>query len=449
MHAVFFAGAKTSGMQRRRFVVNTFKSGTGFFFLQNTPLGALAQGGVSANDEIGVALIGCKGMGWANLTSLLKIPEVRLIALCDIDDAVLAQRRAELDKLNLKAETFKDYRKLLEHRDVDVVIIATPDHWHCLMLADACAAGKHVLVEKPAANSIGECDLMERAAKRYNSVVQVNQWQRSQQHFADALRFVQEGRIGKVAQAKTWMYNGHERLPVATNAPVPAGVDYNMWLGPAPKTPFNPNRFHYNFRWFWPYAGGLMTDWGVHLVDMVLAGMKSGLPQKVASFGGHLAYPDDARETPDTQTALYDFGDYQMSWEHTMGRQYGPFGMGHGIAFIGSLGTLLLNRGGWEVRPEMENKKPRMEAVSWQGVKENGLDAHTTNFIRAVQAKDASKLNCPLETGTLVARVCHMGNIALRTGQQLHWQPQGRFAEKPGNELLMPEYHQGWKHPRL
>ncbi|WP_246186144.1 Gfo/Idh/MocA family protein [Phnomibacter ginsenosidimutans] len=261
---------------------------------------------------------------------------------------------------------YKDYRQMLANKDVDIVIIATPDHWHCLMLADACAAGKDVYVEKPASNSIGEATLMVAAANQHQRMVQVNQWQRSQQHFKDAIAFVHSGQLGTIAQTKAWMYNGHGILPPAADAPVPAGVDYNMWLGPAPNRTFNPNRFHYNFRWYWDYAGGLMTDWGVHLIDMVLLGMKAQMPERISSFGGHLAYPTDARETPDTQTALYEFSNFQLTWEHTMGRQYGLYGLNHGIAFTGDKGTLLLNRDGWEVRPEMDKKQLKMEAIAWQ-----------------------------------------------------------------------------------
>lgn len=439
-------------MQRRNFLTNGLRLGTGLLFLSATPVELLAEmrKQYSPNSQIGVALIGCKGMGWSNLTSMLKIPAVQCVALCDVDENILRQRAAELDKINIKPALYGDYRKVLALKEVDVVIIATPDHWHCLMMADACAAGKDVYVEKPAANSIGEAAIMVATAKKYNRLVQVNQWQRSQQHFKDAIAYVQSGQLGTIAQTKTWMYNGHGILPAAANAPVPAGVDYERWLGPAPKREFNPNRFHYNFRWYWDYAGGLMTDWGVHLIDMVLYGMKASTPKQITALGGHLAYPNDARETPDTQTALYDFGAFQMMWEHTMGRQYGLYGMGHGIAFVGDKGTLLLNRGGWEVRPEMDNKTPKLEAVSWQKSQDNGLDLHTSNFVEALQARNAAQLNCPIEAGALVAQVSHMGNVALRTGRQIAWDATAeKFDDKQANELLTASYHNGWKLPKM
>ncbi|HSK13318.1 MAG TPA: Gfo/Idh/MocA family oxidoreductase, partial [Phnomibacter sp.] len=178
-------------MIRRQFLRQTGITALGFGLVAVTPLELLAQirKKISPNDTIGIGLIGCKGMGWSNLTSMLRMSETRCVALCDIDETVLDQRKAELAKLEQSPSLYRDYRKLLEDKDVDVVIIATPDHWHCLQMADACAAGKHVLVEKPVSNSIGEAEIMLKAAQRYGTLVQVNQWQRSQQHFKDAVAF--------------------------------------------------------------------------------------------------------------------------------------------------------------------------------------------------------------------------------------------------------------------
>lgn len=439
-------------MFRRQFIKQSGITTLGLGVAAAIPMDVLAviRKKVSPNDTIGIGLIGCKGMGWSNLTSMLKISETQCLGICDIDDGVLEQRKADLAKINQHPVLYKDYRKLLENKEIDIVIVATPDHWHCLMMTDACAAGKQVLVEKPVSNSIGEAEIMLKVAQTHKSIVQVNQWQRSQQHFKDAIAFVHSGKLGKIAQTKAWMYNAHQVLPPANDAPVPAGVDYAMWLGPAPKRPFNANRFHYNFRWYWDYAGGLMTDWGVHLVDMVILGMKAGLPESVSGMGGHIAYPNDARETPDTQTALYAYKDFQLTWEHTMGRQYGLYGMGHGIAFTGEKGTLLLNRNGWEVRPEKDKDVPRMEEIAWQKRVDNGLDLHTANLVEAVKAGNASLLNCPIEAAVKTAIHCHMGNVAYRNGSTLHpaEHPKGlRFSEKEANKLLVPEYSNGWRLP--
>src|SRR5689334_9987755 len=369
---------------RRLFIKQAGVTAIGSTVLAAVPMEVLAKlrKRVSPTDVINVGLIGCRGQGWANLTSMLRIPEVQCVAICDIDDAVINQRLGDLSKLNIKPAVYKDYRKLLEDKNVNVVIIGTPDHWHCLQLADACAAGKDVWVEKPIANSIEEINVMVNAVQKSQRVVQVGQWQRSQQHFKDAIEYVQSGKLGRIVRAKTWQYNGSIKpLPPAPDEPVPAGVDYDMWLGPAPKRPFNRNHFHYDFRWYWDYAGGTMTDWGVHLIDIVLMGMKPGDPVAVMASGGKYSFPDDARQTPQVQTSVYDFGNFELSWEHTMGIGGGFYGLSHGIAFIGDNATLVVNRQGWNVIPEKVNKENKIPAVEWKASVDNGLNNHTQNFI--------------------------------------------------------------------
>lgn len=440
-------------LHRRNFIRNTSLAALGSGVLSAVPLELLAsvRKNTAASDTINVGLIGCRGMGWTNLTAMLKAAGVRCTALCDVDSNVLNQRKAELEKIGISPTLFTDYRKLLESKDVDAVIIATPDHWHCLQMIDACAAGKDVLVEKPVANSIREAQLMVAAAAKYNRVVQVNQWQRSQQHFKDAIAYVHSGQLGKVSMTKTWMFRANTTpLTPVPDAPVPAGVDYNAWLGPARKRPFNKNRFHFDFRWFWDYAGGLMTDWGVHLIDMVLLGMKAEVPRTVVAVGGKHVFPTDARETPDTQSVIYDYGDFLMTWEHSMASGSGNFGHGHGIAFFGEHGTLVLTRSGWEVKPSGDKKEKKIEVVSWQPRKDNGPEKHTANFIEVVRSRDFSQLNCPIEAGARVAINSHMGNIAQRTGKKITWDAaKGAFTSSKANKLITPDYHNGWKLPKL
>ncbi|MGZ5189937.1 MAG: Gfo/Idh/MocA family protein [Flavisolibacter sp.] len=440
-------------ISRRYFLRNTALVTTGIGITAAVPMEVLAKlrKTVSPADKINVGLIGCKGQGWSNLTSMLKIPQVNCLGICDIDDNILNARKADLEKINIRPTIYKDYRKLLENKDIHVVIIATPDHWHCLQMIEACAAGKDVFTEKPLSNSIIEAQLMVKAANKYNRMVQVAQWQRSHDHFKNAIAFVQSGKLGKITLAKTWMCRGGTTpLVPVPNEPIPAGVDYEKWLGPAPKKPFNKNRFHYEFRWFWDYAGGLMTDWGVHLIDMVLLGMNVDAPKSIVASGGKFVFPDDARETPDTQTVIYDYGNFQMTWEHTMGFANGNYGLGHGIAFLGEKGTLLLNRSGWEVRPEKERDALKMEAVAWQARTDNGLDKHTANFIAVVQSRKKADLNCSIEQGARVAINSHMGNIAQRTGEKIFWDSsKNKFNSSKANALLVPEYHNGYKLPKM
>jgi predicted dehydrogenase len=438
---------------RRAFVVNSGKLLAGSLLLSAHSLGAYArQKGKSVNDKIHVALIGCKGMGWANLNAFLRLPDVECLALCDIDDSVLAQRASEFELLTgKKPQLYKDFRKVLDNKDVDIVIIATPDHWHCLMTVMACQAGKDVYVEKPLANSIAECMSMVKAQQKYGRVVQVGQWQRSNQHWKDATDYVKSGKLGRIRMAKAWIYNGNKgSVPVVPDSPIPEGVDYDMWLGPAPIRPFNANRFHFTFRWYWDYAGGLMTDWGVHLIDMALVGMNAKTPKSAVSMGGKFAYPADAMETPDTQTAIYEFNDFSLTWEHTIGISNAPYGRQHGVAFVGELGTLVVDREQWIVVPETDGKHYKTESLPLQKVGDNGLNLHVANFIDCV--KDRTKTpNCSIETAANTAIVAHMGNIAYRTGRRVFWDnDKKQFSnDAQANALVKPAYRAPWKFPAI
>jgi predicted dehydrogenase len=238
-------------------------------------------------------------------------------------------------------------------------------------------------------------------------------------------------------------------MPVMPDIAPPAGVDYIKWLGPAPTKPFNPSRFHFNFRWFWDYAGGLMTDWGVHLLDYALIGMKADVPKTVVSLGGKFAYPELAEETPDTLTALYEFDNFNLIWDHAMGIDNGSYGRDHGIAFIGNNGTLILDRGGWEVIEERQSKNK--VAVPRAKVSDNGIQKHWDNFISVVRSRKLEDLHCSIEAGAHVATVAQMGNISFRSGERVIWDKQtNRFTNnKLNDEYFMKEYHNGYKLPSL
>ncbi|MEZ4809237.1 MAG: Gfo/Idh/MocA family oxidoreductase [Allomuricauda sp.] len=445
---------------RRQFVKkgSLYMAGLGTSLLFPAEILASIRKNVSPNDKIQVGLIGCNGMGFADLLSLLKNSEVEVVALCDVDENVLRAKTADLEKAGLKKPTwYSDYRKMLEDRDVDIIIIGTPDHWHCLQLTDAVDAGKDVYCEKPIANSVAECNAMLAKVNASDRMVQIGQWQRSQPHFVDAINYVHSGKLGQIRLAKAWAYQGWmQSIPKLPDTPVPTGVDYKMWLGPAPERPFNKNRFHFNFRWFWDYAGGLMTDWGVHLIDYALYGMKASNPKSVMALGGKFAYPDDAEETPDTLQTVYEFDGFSILWEHATGIDGGNYGRNHGIAFIGNNGTLVLDRGGWEVIPEKDRPNwdqdlgPKIEAVPLQNATGNGLDLHTTNFLQAVKTRDKSILKAPLQVGYDAAVVCHLGNIAYKTGERLFWDTEkGSFNNTEADAHLGKTYHNGWEFPKI
>ena len=413
----------------------------------------ILNNGIAPSDQVNIGAIGIKGMGWANVMAALKIAGVNLVAVCDVDRNVIDQRLAEFGKTNSgvsKIKIYDDYRKLLEQKDIDAVIIGTPDHWHALIMIDACEAGKDVYVEKPVGNSIVECNTMVAAQQRYNKIVQAGQWQRSQQHFKDAVNYVHSGQLGNIRTAKVWCYQGWMKPgPILPDSAPPAGVDYKQWLGPATLRPFNSSRFHFNFRWFWDYAGGLMTDWGVHLLDYALIGMKAELPISIAALGGKFAYPDLYEETPDTLTTLYEFDKFNLVWDSAMGIDNGSYERDHGIAFIGNNGTLILNRGGWEVIEEKQSKNKVIMPL--QKASDNGLDKHWQNFIAAVKSRKAADLNCSIQAGAHVATVAQMGNISFRSGKKLLWdKAKGAFTDAAINQqYLMNEYHNGYKLPKV
>jgi predicted dehydrogenase len=432
---------------RRKFIQHTGQLALGTGLLGSLPLELIAaqRRYTSPNERIGVGLIGCNGMGFVDLQSFLKNSPCFCAALCDVDSNVLNRRKADLEKAGFPApKQYQRYQDLLADPAVDVVVIGTPDHWHCLQFLDALSAGKDIYVEKPIGNSIAEANAMELAAIKSGRVIQVGQWQRSQPHLEEARQYLKSGKLGRIRSTKAWAYVGWKSiLSKAPDGPAPAGVDYDLWLGPAPKRPFNPNRFHGSFRWYWDYAGGVMTDWGVHMIDTVLQFMEAEMPLSVMASGGKLAYPDDDQETPDTLTTVYGFRDFSLVWEHALGIGIGNFGRGQGAAFLGENATLVISRGDWEVIPHHKS----IEAVPVQKAQgPSGLDLHVQNFLEAVKVHEPEAAKAAIGIGSMVCAVSQMGNIAYRTGQALHWDNEkGKFKEKEANGYLKKEYHNGYK----
>jgi predicted dehydrogenase len=443
---------------RRKFLHHSSTALAGIGVLGTGAMASNSLKKTNANSKINFGLIGAKGMGWSNMSAFFGIPEVQCLAIADVDQSVLDQRSAEVEKARgNKPKVFKDYRKLLEMKELDAVIIGTPDHWHCLPFVDALSAGKHVYVEKPIANTIEECNLMVKAAKRYGKITQTGQWQRSGSHYEKAIAYLESGKIGRVRLVKCWAYQGWMKpVPVLADTTPPPGVDYDMWLGPASKRPFNPNRFHFNFRWFWDYAGGLMTDWGVHELDIALFAMGAKTPKSVIATGGKFAYPDDASETPDTLQAVFEYDGFNLLWEHATGIDLGNYGKTEGIAFVGNNGTLVVNRGGWMVIPETESGedgiiKYKITDIPDQPAGANALVEHTRNFVEAMKTNNPSILKCDVASGSIAAINCQMGNIAFKTGRKVYWdEAKGMFKnDQEANNLIKAQYKNGWKLPSV
>ena len=397
---------------------------------------------MTANDTINVALIGCRSMGWADLCAMLQNPGVQLVALCDVDQAVLDARTADAEKnWGRRPDQYRDYRRLLERKDVDAVIIGTPDHWHCLIMTDACAAGKDVYVEKPAANSIGECDAMVRAQQYYGRIVQVGQQKHSAEHWKQLHEFIASGKLGHIGRVRIWANFTYVVLTNPTpDAEPPATLDYDMWLGPAPRRPYSLTR-NQSWRCFWDYGGGLMTDMGPHLLDMALWHMNvTEMPRRVSAVGGNFVNPDNKAETFDTLDVLYELPDFNIEWSNTA-ISTGPYGSINGLEFKGENGMLVTNYDWWEVIPQSGRMEP-MKVMATPG--EHVV--HTGNFLDCVRSRRADQLACPITHGALCAKYAHLGNIAARTGLSLCYDDQKHtFHNKVADRLITRPYRKPWK----
>jgi predicted dehydrogenase len=406
-----------------------------------------------ANDRIRVALIGCGGQGGSDLRAMLRIKNIQCVALCDVDDAQTAKTlKAVGDQYSQQpALVTRDFRKVLEQKDIDAVIIGTPDHWHALPTVMACQAGKDVYVEKPLSISIGEGRVMVDAARKYDRVVQMGTQQRSATHYGEAIDYVKSGKLGKIRLVRAWAYqNWMGNIPVVPDSDPPPSVDYDLWLGPARKRPFNKNRFHFNFRWYFDYSGGLMTDWGAHMIDIANWGMGIKAPSSALSVGGKYGYPDDAEETPDTQQVLWAFPDFSMVWEHATAIGRGPEARDHGVAFHGNDGMLVIDRGGWEVYAETERvgRKTNYKKVGLprQGAANSDFHFdHVKNFVDCMRSR--KRPNSDVETGHNSMIACHLGNIAFRLGRQVKWnvEKEEMIGDKEAQRYVTREYRPPWK----
>jgi predicted dehydrogenase len=438
---------------RRKFTRISTLAGIGIVSGCTAPAPKTGVKNISANDIINVGLIGCRSMGWSDLRDFIRNPDVECIALCDVDQDVLDERVKDVfEKTGKKPLVFKDYRKLLDLKEIDVVIIGTPDHWHCLPFVDACKAGKDIYVEKPLANSIAECNIMLQAAKKYNRIATVGQQQRSGTEWAKIMGLVKSGTLGDVKRINCWAnfdYGaGEPRVP---NSAPPQSVDYDQWLGPAPFRPFNKNRFHGLWRMNWDYGGGLMTDWGVHLLDMALWAMGDTrqFPETVVASGGIMRFPGNEIQTPDTLNVVYNYGDCIVQWENNGGIQSGPWNRNYGVSFVGSKGTVVANRESWELIPEGKSDKPLTAGIPPQVNQQDSTQTHVRLFLDAV--KNRKQPDCSIETGHAAAVTALLGNLAYRTGEILKYdsEKQGFMDSSKANNIMTPVYRRPYIFPSV
>jgi predicted dehydrogenase len=435
-----------------------------------SPALAAAPTVAAPSDKIGVAVIGCGGMGRSDLVDFQKQPEVEIRAVCDVFRPN-AENAAGL--VNGKPDIVSDFRRVLDRKDIDAVIVATPDHWHPLIMVQACEAGKDVYVEKPISHNVREGRLMVEAARRHNRVVQVGIQQRSGAHFQRAVAAVREGRIGEVHFAQCWNHSyspSTKGMGRPKDVPLPAGLDWDLWLGPAPAIPYNPARR--NFRAFWDYAGGELTNWCVHLIDIVHWALDVDTPLSVTSSGGKWYY-DDCRDCADTQEVLWEYpGNVLVRYSTMVHNSFGPNGHAgnksfgsYGTMLQGTKGTLFIDRAGYEITPQMQMRTEKQSAGSTAAYDDllgfgqfyTGLTAaergatsfqhvpHVRNFLDCMKTR--SKPVGDIEIGHRSTSTCLIGNIALRTGEKLQWDGVNeRFTNSAkANEMLRRDYREPWK----
>lgn len=439
------------GLDRKQFLEKTSLSAAGLGMFSILP-SSVWEAIVAPSDQINVGLIGCNNHGFNILRHHLNNEGVNCAAMCDVDENVLNDRVNDVkEEYGQEPRRYRDFRKMLEQKDIDAVIIGTPDHWHCLNFVYACQAEKDIYVEKPLANTIGECDIMVRAARRYNRVVQVGQQQRSNIAFYEPIELIKTGHIGKLRQVNIWAnFNYGIGTSQVEDSNVPEGVDYDFWLGPAPERPFNKARFHGSWRHFWDYGGGLFSDWGVHLLDMALwpEEILKG-PEKVMTFAGNTSAQSGMRETFDTMNVTYPKKNYVIKYDMIAGVQEGPWGKMYGAAFVGDSGTIVADRSGYEVYPEFENDTNKTEAKILSGSGDSH-DAHVRNFLDCIKSGETP--SCTPEMGYSAAVHAHIPNIAGRIGENLlEWDDENlRFTNSDeANRLVMPEYRSPWSLPEI
>jgi predicted dehydrogenase len=414
-----------------------------------------------ANDRIAVAFIGTGVMGTGNLGHFLRRRDVEVAAVCDVYQPNLERAADLVRKAGQRPKVVKDFREILTDRSVDAVCISTPDHWHAYMTVEACKAGKDVYVEKPVSLTIAEGRKMVEAARKYKRVVQAGTMQRSNAVFREAGEIVRSGQLGKIQFVRAIHFTGipADYFGNPPDSAPPPGLDWDLWLGPAPKRPFNQNRFGVNpsqygipdpnqfpagakwssFRYFWDYAGGDMTDNGVHQLDIVQMAFDEAAPTSVAALGGKLRLKDN-RETPDTLDAVFEYPGFLAAFEVRLGNTQN-FGSGT-IAFHGDRGTLSVSRGALRLIPERgSDLKPLEEKVA--DISDMNR-AHWANFLECMRTRQ--KPVADIEIGHRSTTTCHLGNVAFRSRLRLDWDSRTETTAQPeARKYLSREYRSPWK----
>jgi predicted dehydrogenase len=370
----------------------------------------------SANDTVRIAVIGVRGRGMEHIRGFAPLKDARVTTICDADRNVIGAANKALTARYGAAPKFEqDLRRVLDDKNIDAVSIATPNHWHALAAIWACQAGKDVYVEKPVSHNVSEGRRIVDAATKYGRIVQAGTQCRSHQGIQDAIAFLRSGKLGQVYMAKGLCYKPRGSIGFKPDGEAPAGLDYNLWVGPAEMKPYNPNRLHYNWHWFWNTGNGDLGNQGIHQMDLARWGLgKSEFPKTVQASGGRLGYKDQA-ETPNTQTVNFEFDDCLLQFEVRGLITNDEARVKIGDIFYGTEGLLAIT--------SYTNWQTYMGDKLEPGPSGKGGGDHFANFLQAVKSRDARSLNGPIEEGHLSSAYCHLGNIAYRLGRKLHINP--------------------------
>jgi predicted dehydrogenase len=408
--------------------------------------GAAMSAAAAASDTVRIGMIGLGGRGNALMASEVKrVPNARVTHLCDVDQSRLEKAQASAEKLGYgKVRGSDDLRRVLEDKEVDAVVIATPDHWHAPASILACAAGKDVYVEKPVSHNLREGRLMVEAARKHGRVVQAGLQSRSRPSTIKAIELAHSGALGTVLMAKAWNAQLRADIGSRQNGPVPAGVNYDTWVGPAEMVPFNENRFHYKWHWNWNFGTGDMGNDGAHQLDIARWALKTGLPRRVSGSGAKYFFQDD-QQTPDTMNMSFDFeGGQGLVWEMRIWHNYGLEGIDNGVAVYGPDGFLHIGRWNrmWGYRHFDKTGKLVTE------YQDREPDFHMRNFVECVASR--ARPNCDIEIGHESCALCHLGNIVYRTGRNVSFRAANETI--PGDAeaaaMLRRKYRNHWATPK-
>jgi predicted dehydrogenase len=430
-------------------------------FLKNGAGAALAAGGfvnwnpsaLGANEKVTLALIGGRNQGRGVALRAIQAG-ARFKTFCDLDPAILEKTGADMAAAQGTKPGFeKEFRRVLDDKEIDAVVIAVPDHWHARMMIMACQAGKDVYVEKPLSQTIHEGHQMRAAARKYNRIVQVGTQRRSTNHFRSAVEYVASGQLGKVCEIKAWINQVRTSIGPAVQGTPPPGVDYDVWLGPAPKRAFDPNRFHYNWRFFWDYGNSELGNQGVHVLDVAMwaiqkmRGMDRCLPTRISATGG-IYWLDDEKEVPDTQIVTYHYDSLLLSFElrsfahdHVLHQgKNAKGGTDFYTAFYGTEGTLVATNSDWQVY--------RKNGEAGPGEKDSG-GSHEANFLDCVKSRKMP--NSDVEIGRLSTMLCHLGNISYKLQRDIHFDPKTETFgnDKAANDMLTKQYRAPYSLPAV